>query len=247
MSSQTYTLQSTIRPFDLDFRQRYPLSRLVSLMVEAAGEHALELGIGEEVLLEEGRTWVLRRLTIDFEDATPVLGRPLIIDTGVRSWSGMRSDRVFVLRQSDDRAFASASSEWVMLDFATRRPVRLSDRAPVDLLPYTNAGGMEFPMVPRQVIPSDVAPSLVGAHTVRYSDMDLNRHFNTSAWIATTMNHLPINHLDREMKSVSISFIREALYGDTLDVHRASREDMDFVRITGSGGATHYEQSVVWQ
>ena len=89
---------------------------------EAAGRHAEQLGVGVDALQARGLTWVLARQAV-------VVDRP--VEMGERAevvtWpSG--ADRLSALRdfevRVDGEVRARAVTQWIVLDLATRKPVR---------------------------------------------------------------------------------------------------------------------------
>ena len=89
---------------------------------EAAGRHADRLGVGVEALQARGLTWVLARQVV-------VVDRPVAFGecAEVVTWpSG--ADRLSALRDFEVRvageARARAVTQWIVLDLATRKPVR---------------------------------------------------------------------------------------------------------------------------
>jgi acyl-CoA thioester hydrolase len=91
----------------------------------AAELHADALGWTRKSLLDRGVMWFVARHEIDYlAEARP--GDELVVATWVRSMARVKSWRdTLVARPADRTAVCRASSLWVLVDLATRRPVRI--------------------------------------------------------------------------------------------------------------------------
>lgn len=245
-NKRIYSLRTPLHPFDLDCYGHYPISRLVSLYVEAAAEHATLLGIGERDLMGDACTWILSRLSTVIHAPIDVQ-KPLDIETGIVRFSGLTSLRAIRATQDEGRRLISTTvTQWAAMGFHSRRPIPmeqiLGDRE-FDLL---EDGEWEIPTLPRRVIPDDVELKLADEHVVTYSDLDLNRHFNSSAWISTGLNVLPLEQLRETPSRVDLHFIREAVYEDRLQVLHECTGAEHFIRLTHPDGAPGFEMRITY-
>ena len=62
-------------------------------------------------------------------------------------------------------------------------------------------------------------------HTVRYSDIDFNRHMNTIRYVEMIFDHLPIEAIaeDRPFR-LDLHFLREAVLGEVLTIATVEEE-----------------------
>lgn len=175
-----------VHSYEVDAFGTLELPALAGFLQEIAGHHAEALGVGLPALLARGATWVLARQRIELA-APPALGDVLAI----RTWpSGI--DRLAVTREFEVRRAGElvgrASTSWLVLDLATRRPLR-----PEKVLD---------PRVPRERSPQ-VAPFAAGKlpdlphwerekrFHVRYSDIDVNRHVTNTSYLAWALEATP--------------------------------------------------------
>jgi medium-chain acyl-[acyl-carrier-protein] hydrolase len=177
MPEPVWTDVFAVRVFETDANGTLAVRSFCDYLQEAAGNHARELGVSVEQLLDTGRTWVLSRLRARIE-RLPRNGEQVT----VRTWpSGV--DRLFALRDfavsdSHGQRIASAISAWLVLDTRSKRPVRVqtvfavpgpgdAPRALAESLEKLD--GPESPFLEREI-------------TVRWSDLDVNRHVNNSRY-----------------------------------------------------------------
>ncbi len=167
----------------------------------------------------------------------------------VRTWCppsrGLTFLRCFsVLREGKE--VACAVSHWALMDLNTHKLVRVSDfprEFPIGDLPDENT-------VPRRVhIPPTTVMETVGERRIVYSDTDFNHHMNNTRYPDMVCDFLP-NMEGRFVSSLSLSYIREAAYGDTLTVSRSPVEgegETYLLRTTRPDGQTCLEAEVTLQ
>lgn len=241
-----YSHRTPLHPFDLDCYGHYPISRLVMLYVEAGGEHANALGIGERSLMGKAFTWILSRLSTVIYDRVDAR-EPLQIETAIVRLSGLTSLRALRATQDGGRRLISTTiTQWAAIDFNSRRPVPIDQVLGDSHYELLREGEWDLPTLPRRVIPDDVELSEAGEHLVTYSDLDFNRHFNSSAWISTALNALPLEQLRERPSRVDLHFIREAVYEDQLQVWHGSVEKENFIRLTHPDGAPGFEMRITY-
>jgi acyl-ACP thioesterase len=86
----------------------------------------------------------------------------------------------------------------------------------------------------------------VGERTIVYSDLDFNRHMNNTRYPDMICDFLP--SMDGKwVTSLSLSYLREAAFGDTLTVHRKAvegAEDTFLIRTTRPDGLVCLEAEI---
>lgn len=233
----TYTLDLDLWPFHLDLKGEYPLGQVVSRMIHVAGEHATYYGYGIQRLMEQGATWVLSRMSIHF--VHPITTElPLSITTGVIDWSGISTDRVITLEQNHQTC-AIALTKWIAIDLEERAPLPI-ETILTDPSLRSTFSQYELPAIPRRLIENTDKALLQHryVHRVRYSDLDINTHVNSTVWVNIAMDALPIERITNfQIQEAHLRFSREAKLGDELSVSHFSRGLMDYIQVT----CQHYE------
>lgn len=216
-----YETTYTIRTFDVDANGFVRPVTLLGFLQEAASEHMMLLGGSVRALMAEGLTWVLSRVHLRIE-RYPRRGH----EVTVRTWPSLREGRFtcreFELFDQTGTVVARATTSWAVIDFKTRRPVRV-DRHP----PY--------PLMPRRVIDDDFGslPVLGDSQTeerfrVRRSDLDLNRHVNHMVYVGWALDAVSEEVAETLMPvSLEIGYRAEALAGEEVTVSSSCTEDDD--------------------
>jgi acyl-ACP thioesterase len=184
---------------------------LSGYLSELAGHHADALGVGLDTLMAKGVTWVLSRLRL-VNPVAIALGEEVEIETWPSGIERLFALREFVVRRRGDGAeVARASTQWLVLDLASRKPVRpgevLDPRFPREPTP---------PAVPaaRGKLPELRAWEREKRFHVRYADIDQNLHVTNTTYLAWAIEAMPreLWHA-RRLAAVEIQYVAEALYG----------------------------------
>jgi acyl-ACP thioesterase len=197
-----------VHSYEVDAFRQLQLPSLAGYLQESAGHHAVELGWGLEALQARGLTWVLARQRI--EAGQPItLGDELEIATWPSGIHGLLATREFTVARGGVEV-ARASSAWLVLDLASRRPVRPAEVLDPALRP---------PLEPVAPIPARLpAPAGGGAERlfdVRYADIDVNQHVTHTSYLSWALESVP-EPLWRSARpcAVEVHYLAEARLGD---------------------------------
>jgi acyl-ACP thioesterase len=158
---------------------------LAGYLSEIAGHHAEALGVGIEALRARGQGWVLLRTRI--EVASPVAAGDLLeVETWPSGASRLWALRDFRIRRAGIEV-ARAITTWLVIDLASRRPVR-PDRV---LAPALHAEQEHALPPPEEKIPALAAHDLERAFEIRYLDIDRNLHVTNTSYLAWALEAVP--------------------------------------------------------
>ena len=199
--------------FHLDCNARVKVATLCDFLQAAATAHAERLGVGMLELQAEGITWMLTKMDIAF-DNWPQRHAKLLL----RTWpSGVRGRliciRDFDMRDADGRTVLKATSEWVCVNFETRKLARLSPKL-LTLAP-PEAPKVELPEMPAYAKDA-LAPAGECQILVRRADLDINRHVNNVHYIEWLFEPLSDEAYGHTLRRLVISYHAEALKGDVI-------------------------------
>jgi acyl-CoA thioesterase FadM len=206
----------TVRYYETDPGRAVRPSTLLDYLQDAAAEHAGLLGVGMSQLHERGLTWVLSRLRLEAE-RYPGPGETVTVRTWPSTRDALTSFREFEVLDAAGAPAARATTSWVVIDLARRRPLRLAG-----LLP-------EYPLSGRRAIEDAFAPLPAGEgealeerFTVRRSDLDVNRHVNNAVYVRWALDAAPPEIAETaRLASLEASFRAEARAGDGVVVRCA--------------------------
>lgn len=198
-----------VHGYDVDAFGELSLPALAAYLQELAGHHATELGCGLEALRPRGLTWVLVRQRVEAPRPIP-LGEELEIATWPSGIHPLVVTREFTVSGRDGAALARASTAWLVLDLATRRPVKPGAVLDPALRPHLEAVAAIPPRLP------EPAPDAASRRfEVRYADIDVNRHVTNTSYLAWALEGVPeATWLTERACAAEVHYLAEARLGD---------------------------------
>jgi acyl-ACP thioesterase len=221
-----------VRGYEVDPGGRLGPTTLCRWLQEAAAEHAAALGVAVETLIEAGVAWVLTRFDLAM-DRWPVDGDEVIVATWPEAMNRLLTERRFEITGSGGEPFGRATTLWLVLDLASRRPVRIPSSVSRALASH---GLGAHPVRPADLAgPQTVEREL--RFDVRRSDLDLAGHVNNTSFVEWALEAVPEEiWAGSELRRLEVAFLAECRSGQSV-VTRAGRE-------SGGAGFTFCHQVV---
>ena len=200
--------------YDVDFKRRAMLAAVCRYFLEAAWNHAEQLGVGYTHLAKEGRFWVLSRLLVKVE-RFPGWGEEAGLNTWPRQPKGVFALRDFELVDASRRRMVSGVSAWLVLDAKTRRPQRL-ERLKWRLKSFPEARAVDREP---EKMKEHAGGTEVFQTAVRYGDLDVNDHVNSTVYIKWLMDsYAPEFYWQNRVKLLEVNYLGETRAGDEVSV-----------------------------
>lgn len=165
-----------VEPQDVDFTLRATIPSLGSAILNTAGIDAHGKGFGVDALNADNHSWVLSRMAVEF-DCQPRQYTDYTIATWINEYGRVLSTRNFTLTDAAGNEFGRAVTQWAMIDLKSRSALDLSWVG--DAMPTPSSMPLRRPTSRARSAMLDPAQTVM--HKVVYSDIDFNRHVNTSA------------------------------------------------------------------
>lgn len=200
----------TVHSFDVDAFQTLTLPALAGYLEEVAARHADVLGCGLDLLRARGCTWVLIRQRLEVP-ARISLGDELEIETWPSGIDRLQVGREFLVRR-DGAVVARCSTAWILVDLATRRPLRPGDLLDPTLRPCTD---VLLPMAKRLGGAEGERERVERVFDVRYLDIDANLHVNNTSYLVWALEAIsPERWRTRRVVEAEIHFVSESRFGE---------------------------------
>ena len=232
-------------PEKVDFTLHATIEAICSDILNVAGADAKKNGISADVLMQQNRSWVLSRLSVEL-DRLPEQYEEYSVATWVNPHtSRFISTRNFELSDVNGKIFGRALSQWCVIDFVRRMPVVLEE---VEGLfdPDYYCDEPSPCEAPRKV--RGVEPAVTRKHEVRYSDIDFNRHVNTMRYIRMMLNTLPIEYLTEPRPlRLDIHFAKECYLGEVLTIGYEQRDNVSLFEIRNGENAVACTAAFEWK
>ncbi len=213
-----------VQPSVTDFRRQLKLSSLFLYLQDMATEHAYNIGVGRDVLQKKyGIIWVLNRVKGEVI-RYPMFKEEITIETWPEPPEKVQFNRNFLVYDKDGNIIVRAFSQWVVIDFITRK------------LRRSSIIEEEFPKVDREraidCTLNKIKPrgklNLGYKKTVGYSDIDINEHLNNAKYIDYIMDCFSLeNHKKYSVKAIDIDYIHEALPGEIIQLYTDTEDAKD--------------------
>ncbi len=211
-----YQEKLTTRWHDTDATLAVRPSQALVYMQEMAFAHLNSVGRNlDRMRYDEGLAFILTRLTLRFyRPLAPC--ESITAQTWVCEGKGLNFPRCFRLIKADGGVAAEAVSSWVLIDLATRLPVRAKDFE----YGFSPEEPLDFSTPRRFAVPDEMIE--VGSRRIGYSDIDYNGHMNNTRYPDMVCDYLPDGTVPR-IRTMHLEFAKEARYGVTLRVLRGQR------------------------
>ena len=210
--------------YDVDFRKRATGQAICSWFLEAAWNHAEQLGFGYRKLAEAGLLWVLSRLAIEI-DCLPEWGEPIQLSTWPRGTNGALALRDFELTTAAGKRLVAGASSWLVLDASSHRPQR------IDKLPFRVPDSVTRAAIGRQARKLGACKSETSAARTRaqYSDIDINNHVNSARYIGWLLDSYPAEFVrSYSLRVMELNYVGETKWNDEVSVHSEQRGETEF-------------------
>ena len=226
-----------VRSYECGPDGRATLPTICNLLQEAASLHAASLGFGKGDFAAAGEniSWVLTRMVVKM-NRYPVWEDELTVETFPRGGRKIIAWRDFEIHDAKGRTLGVASSEWMIIDLATRKihaiPEKVfaaNDPANVPVLGLEPFAKFRYPEI--------AGPEArdVRTFTAMKSQIDLNGHVNNVHYISWMLEPCE-SRCPAEMEVV---FRSETFAGDEVRVETAAADGSTYHRVSASDGKDH--------
>lgn len=200
----------------LDFRGRVTVPMIGNYLLHCAGEHARQRGFGFNDMTQRSCAWVLSRIAIEMTEY-PGMSETISIRTWVEEVGRLFTVRCFALYAGDGRNIGYARSIWAAIDVETRKPSDLTVLG--NLQEYITDEPCPIGK-PGKILPAESGTDGV-PYRVKYSDLDVNGHFNSMKYIEHTLDLFDLKIFEeKEIARIEINYIAEGRYGMPLSLHK---------------------------
>ncbi len=207
-----------VRSYDVDRRGSVAPRVILNWLQDLAGAHARALGASMDSLADDGLAWVLRRLRVEVLRPS-FLADALELATWPTRFDRLVAHRHFAWRAPNGEALGQASSEWVMVNLATRRLARLPDRVRA-ITPSARVAPRFTHGTPGLAeTPKAMGGEPLGSldFVVQRAALDRVGHANNAWYIDWLLESLPEDAVgDRRLAEFELWFLREVDAGEQL-------------------------------
>lgn len=216
---------ATVAYYECDINSKMSLSSILKRIQQISMEHCDLLGLGGELFKNLNMAFMLAKLTLEIKRYPVPNEKILLVTTPADKPIRAQYKRTTVIMNEEtEEILALVDARWVLCNLETGHIER---EKPEELaFPKQNSESFELDMKMPKKEHTKVVTSC--KHTVRYSNMDTNRHLNNTVYAEIICNALPYEDMDKkEIKKLMISYKNQGLFGDEILVNVNSKEDFD--------------------
>lgn len=228
----------TVRWHDTDAAREMRPTALQALMQETSNMQFRAAGRTlDEIREKEGVGFILSRISFDILRPLGAFEQ-ICVETFTCKGHGYTFPRGFEVFCGEELV-ARCHSLWALVRVADRTLVRTDDFP----MSFGDEPEVQTDTPIRHRAPCDLTFEAVGERRIVWSDLDYNFHMNNTKYPDMVCDFLPDPRGSRVV-GMSLSFCREAAFGDTVTVERADAGDGVFYFRTKKGGDVCLEAMV---
>ena len=209
---EKYVKEYNLRTYECDKNGYLRIVTLFNILQDMADSHASDLGLGMEYCLSKGFAWVGANYHIKI-NRLPKIHEDIKI-TWPSEEKKIGAIRDFAIYDSQNNLIICATSQWVLIDFARKRPIALKDNLPQYTVINERSLVSEF-----SKLPALERVDFEKSFSVRFDDIDINMHVNNSLYSLWAIESLDYSFRDEYLPSeIEISFKKEGHLGEDVGI-----------------------------
>ena len=176
---------------------------LMNELQSSADRHAEILGCGRTYCLENNVGWVVMYYLVDIVEL-PREGEELTFTTWPSCQDALRATRDFEVRGADGRLMVRATSQWILIDLTSRRPLPLEKHLSPDVVVNNRAYSCAFEKFP------DFETNKTHIFKCRFDDIDVNQHINNAVYAVWATESVGYEYRSKhKLAKIDINFKKE--------------------------------------
>ncbi|MDR0547605.1 MAG: acyl-[acyl-carrier-protein] thioesterase [Dysgonamonadaceae bacterium] len=247
MLSKIGSFQFPVVSYTCDFTEKATLTVICNFLLDAATIHAEERGFGFERIHKDNVAWVLSRLSIEMTEY-PVHNQNLTVETWIESISRSFTQRCLRFIDRNNKVIGYARTIWAAINVESRRPIDiLAWRS--DMADYVVSESEKCcPIDKMNKIPAIENTEPTMGYTVRYSDIDINKHMNSVKYIEHIINVFDLSFFrEKFIQKFEMVYLAEGIFGDKVKLYKQNISENEFIIDTKRGEESLCRSRIVWK
>ena len=214
-----YATDWTVRTFEIDHHKRMTVPMLIQALQEAAMQNVLRIELSVWDLEPQGISWVLTKFRLHVA-RLPVLGESIRLLTYPAGFEKYFTYRDYFAYDAKGELLAKATSQWLLMDTATRKLARIPDWILAMEDRMTNR--TDWLERPARRLPKAESYLSTRNYLVDHYDLDFNGHLSNQLYFRWLLESLPGDYLTtRTPSSLELHFRAEARWQEQVQAAAA--------------------------
>lgn len=221
MEKNFFEREYDVHHYEVDKNGQIFVASIMNYLDDLAVAQAEALNIGIDYLLENNIAWVIYKWDVKFNKYAHVTDK-LKVRTKPYSVRKFYAYRQYEVLNSEGEVIVSANSLWFLINMEKRRPSKVTEYMcrQFGIGPEDN-GQLEFEKL---LAPKNI--SLEKEFSVRYADIDTNKHVNNVKYISWALEAVPDEILENSaLKELKVNYEKETAYGEDVKVLSEVKEE----------------------
>ena len=218
LADKVFVKKYDLRGSDFDSFGQIKPSAVLDLFQDAAGIHAVQLGVGFESFLEKGLLWVVMKVKYAVI-APPEKYGTVKVFTWPKEPHRLDYVRNYKITDESGRVLIKGTSQWAVINSESRKLTRVND-----VYSALDSFSDEDTFDEKLVRVSDFECGIPAYKAVSgFTDIDFNGHVNNARYADYCINALNAEE-PLDIKQFQIDFHREITCGDVTDIYTLENE-----------------------
>ncbi len=241
---EKYQEKLAIKSFQTNQYGKASIASLFHIMLEAAWAHAQIMDWGYDDLKNHNLFWVLSRFYLQVEKY-PAWQDRITLNTWSAGTDGIYAYREYILEDESGSVLLRASSAWLILDMDSRKIFRLSDYKAT----FPKRIEERACRNPKRIKP-DIHAENLNYSPVLFSELDINKHFNSVKYVERVLDDFGIEFLNaHEPSELEVNYLKEGVAGDQIAVTRTQLAENEYLNclVREADGVDLCAMRIVWR
>ena len=234
-----FTKNYTTRWHDTDANRIVRPTQLLVYMQETSNAHLDSMGHNLDTLRDEHSLAFLLSKTKLAIYAPLYSAENITVHTFTAESRGFAFNRFYQIFRGEE-LIAAADTTWALIDLNTKKLCRTDS---IDL-GFEHEPSIDIGLPPRFRVGHNDELELLAERNIVYSDLDYNMHMNNTKYADMLCDFMPIEDVPR-IKGISISYLHEAAYKDTLQIYGIRSGEKYSFRTVNQNGDTGIEAEII--
>lgn len=207
--AKQYSEKHQIPYYECDTTQFLKIPTLVKMLIKISGAQSEILGVSDEYMASLGLGWIILQHDIEIK-RLPKAGEQITLTTEAESYNKFFCYRHFWIHDEKGEECAFMSTTFAVMDMKERKMGSVDEEI---IAPFESE---KIKRIKRgeKIYPIETSMG-EKEYTVRYYDIDLNKHVNNAVYLDWVIDSLDAKFLmSHTPKKIAIKFNKEVLYGD---------------------------------